>query len=106
MQIKLKKKKDGNQVIVIDGDINIHHVKKIHEELLKLIPEMDAISLEIINTKELDLTGCQLIYTLQEKCIKEKKQFHCLMNLEGSSKNLLEITGISNILTNNNTIIK
>ena len=97
----LNKKSGKVNPVIIEEGISIANVTEIRKILLNHLKGNNNPQVRLHNIEQFDLSGIQLIYSLQKTCLKERKNLKLEINLSDEMTTLLRNTGFKNILSTN-----
>ncbi|MBN2612864.1 MAG: STAS domain-containing protein [Bacteroidales bacterium] len=92
-----KKPKENSTLFEIKDGITISNVSDIRKKMLKYIEGSKTLRVKIDKTEQLDLSGIQLLYSLQKSCIQQGKKIQFDINLAEETMELLKNSGFNNI---------
>jgi len=84
LNMKMDKINDTTVKLVIDGDLTVENIRKVHSKICDLFSEVDDLTLTIGENVNMDLTFAQVICTTHKAFITANKKFAidgCICNV-------------------------
>jgi len=97
-RIKTPKKGDKNVKIFLGGDMGVSNLQEIIKNLRSTEKEYENFEININDVSVCDLSTIQMLISFKNTCIAHKKKVNFNIDLSKDTLELLEISGLSNII--------
>jgi len=97
-RVKAPKKGEKNVKIFLGGDLGVSNLQDILKNLRSAEKEYEKFEININDVSVCDLATIQMLISFKNTCISHKKKVKFNVDLSKDTLELLEISGLSNII--------